>query len=523
MNKEDIKSMAEALKLVNELSKTTLSSYAKKAPTDGEKNRTFGKRLVAIAINHPDRKEGERFDKEADDKYRKVVNRRDGTALAHKKLAKEEVEPLDELSKKTLANYIGAASYDKSMHAHDIGKINQKAADGGTTDRDRKERDYFNKQHGKRSGGIGRAANKLAKEDMEVFDFSANGALNRYFAKLKETVKHGENKYTIHNHKTHNVAASFGVSDDSRDFAVKTAGVGTFYVKNANKNVVAAYKHDGKKATQIDRQPYMKHSDSMKEEVEDLEELSQKKIDAYRQKAFTDQPSTASDDPKRHKKRSKGRTLAFAKATGIGAKVKATESVSEGYKEVEDRWVSTAATVADEIYNLVTTLVTDHDDAQKAGERIEQAYKNGGAPSEADRKICDKKFYDAKYVVRQLEDIRDSLEGKTKTEKVVSDEAVATPKRYYESVNPETRTPVSIRDALGMMETRDRHTDGATPPEPIDDKFSGMDKKFIALHKVHEPDESNIDAAINKNNIEVGASLQRSVNYRHNDHRIGDK
>jgi hypothetical protein len=63
------------------------------------------------------------------------------------------------------------------------------------------------------------------------------------------------------------------------------------------------------------------------EEVE-LDEVSDKKLDAYRQKAFADQPS-GDDGSDKYRKRKFGRDLAFAKQTGR-AKVLATkESVEE--------------------------------------------------------------------------------------------------------------------------------------------------------------------------------------------------
>ena len=85
--------------------------------------------------------------------------------LKNAKTTKEEVEQVDELKKSTLASYIGGASADKSALAHDIGKINQIAADTGTSAKDRAERDALSKKHGLRSLGINRAANKLAKEE----------------------------------------------------------------------------------------------------------------------------------------------------------------------------------------------------------------------------------------------------------------------------------------------------------------------------------------------------------------------
>lgn len=102
------------------------------------------------------------------------------TSADFKKLRKEEVEEIYELSKKTLASYIGSASISKSHAAHDMGRINQIAQTSGTTASDRKERDALNKTHGKRSLGISRAANKLAKEDMDEARGVAAGAVDKH-------------------------------------------------------------------------------------------------------------------------------------------------------------------------------------------------------------------------------------------------------------------------------------------------------------------------------------------------------
>lgn len=63
-----------------------------------------------------------------------------------------------------------------------------------------------------------------------------------------------------------------------------------------------------------------------KESVE-LDEVSDKKLDAYRQKAFADQPS-GDDGSDKYRKRKFGRDLAFAKQTGR-AKVLATKEEAE--------------------------------------------------------------------------------------------------------------------------------------------------------------------------------------------------
>ena len=91
------------------------------------------------------------------------------------KLSNEEVEGLDELSKKTLGSYIGTASQDKSFAAHDVGAINQIAQTTGTTASDREEREKLNKRHAKRSSGIGRAVDKLTKEEVEQTDEELKG------------------------------------------------------------------------------------------------------------------------------------------------------------------------------------------------------------------------------------------------------------------------------------------------------------------------------------------------------------
>lgn len=99
----------------------------------------------------------------------------------------EEVEQLDELKPATLASYIGGASANKSMLAHDIGKINQIAVDTGTSAKDRAERDALSKKHGLRSLGINRAASKLAgiakvntKEETEVSVDLVSKIINKY-------------------------------------------------------------------------------------------------------------------------------------------------------------------------------------------------------------------------------------------------------------------------------------------------------------------------------------------------------
>ena len=124
-----------------------------------------------------------------------MKNRKDAKAstageMSTKKPANEE--HLDEISKEKALNYIGAASYDKSSHASDIGAINQTARTTGTHASQRDERDKLSKKHGNRSLGIQRAAHKLANKHVKVpateevvneLDFKRGGILNRYLSK----------------------------------------------------------------------------------------------------------------------------------------------------------------------------------------------------------------------------------------------------------------------------------------------------------------------------------------------------
>lgn len=106
-----------------------------------------------------------------------------------RQMTKEESEQIDEISKEKALNYVGAASFDKSSHASDIGAINQIARTTGTNDAQRKEREALSKKHGNRSLGIQRAAAKLAgkgvkvpaTEEVEnVNELDHHGILSRY-------------------------------------------------------------------------------------------------------------------------------------------------------------------------------------------------------------------------------------------------------------------------------------------------------------------------------------------------------
>ena len=166
----------EEVEPLDELSPQTLGSYASKATKDASAN-------IKKIAGAKDRYTGRQFQGRAN-------KRETGADLAIDKIrgnynvkvhAKEEVEPLAELSKGTLKNYIkkavGAeAGSNKSLPilAAATGRHSERsqvAVKAGDMDSMRKERDKAGKTFDKswnRRKGVGMAADKLAKEEVEV-------------------------------------------------------------------------------------------------------------------------------------------------------------------------------------------------------------------------------------------------------------------------------------------------------------------------------------------------------------------
>jgi hypothetical protein len=133
----------EEVESLDELSKKTLGSYVKKAAGDA----------VTKAY-----RAGDVRDKDSGKNYMKALGRQIGISTATSKLAKEEVEELDELKKSTLASYIKKATPD--------------AMDQGVKGMDFKNENrpkHFNKAMS-RMTGIKKAADKLAKEEVEIYE-----------------------------------------------------------------------------------------------------------------------------------------------------------------------------------------------------------------------------------------------------------------------------------------------------------------------------------------------------------------
>lgn len=162
---EELSSIKEKLyaalaeKLVGEISNKRLKSYAKAA--SGTSHEKSAPNLASKAgyehgqDDDPGSRAGEKDDEKATKRSKYV-----GKAID--RISKEDEMRTNEISKKRAGDYINSASSDKSYRSHEIGKINHKASTTGTDSDDREERDYHNKKHGNRSGGIGKAVNKLS-------------------------------------------------------------------------------------------------------------------------------------------------------------------------------------------------------------------------------------------------------------------------------------------------------------------------------------------------------------------------
>jgi hypothetical protein len=161
------KAMAkEEVEQIDELSKKTLSSYAKKATSSMR-----GVAASAEVTGSLDR-DDPHYKKYSDRTLKRVA----GVEKAVDRLAKEEVEQIDELSKKTLGNYIKSASHDVAAKG---AATRQFAIDSS---RQSGEQDYnaarksmaksdktFSKSW-KRRDNMAKAVDRLTKEDIQPLD-----------------------------------------------------------------------------------------------------------------------------------------------------------------------------------------------------------------------------------------------------------------------------------------------------------------------------------------------------------------
>ena len=159
-----------------ELSKKTIGDYVKKAHVD-----TAG-RVVGIASN-PQKKgygSNEHYHKE----WKKVKQRTKGIARGVDRLTKEEIEQLDELSRKTLASYAKGSANDMARKA-----VTMYSPSVTKDKRDKAANKFVGRQM-----GVHRATTRLAKEDLDQLDELSRNTLTSYKEKAPKsaaaTIKH---------------------------------------------------------------------------------------------------------------------------------------------------------------------------------------------------------------------------------------------------------------------------------------------------------------------------------------------
>ena len=175
---------------------------------------------------------------------------------------KEQKEAkVDELNKSTLANYVKKASDDRAQNAYDVGKSGK-----------------MNYKGLKRRQGINRAVNKLAKEETldEVLD--RPGALDSYRKKADASGNKARNSAT----RKILTAPKDGKRPDHSD-ELKT-------MKKRNKGQDMADRVANKQFRKSIGLGY----NSKKEEVEQVDEISNKKMGQYVRKATDDAARQAS-------------------------------------------------------------------------------------------------------------------------------------------------------------------------------------------------------------------------------------
>ena len=157
IHKDHMSSVKEEVEQLDELKKATLGSYVKKASKDladrsfdhgDDEHRQYG-------MGDGDHEEDERVEKDE----KKIATRQQGINRAATKLAKEEVEQLDELSPGALKSYIKGAKASKHLEADAVRTAEYKGNHAWASD--------ATQIVNKRKEGIKTAKAKLNAEEVE--------------------------------------------------------------------------------------------------------------------------------------------------------------------------------------------------------------------------------------------------------------------------------------------------------------------------------------------------------------------
>jgi hypothetical protein len=281
----------EDVEQVDEVSKDTLQQYIRRASSDAANHAyTAGKGAHGkMTINK-------------DEYHARADKRLRGISKAAQKLAKEEVEELDELSKGTLASY---AKRSATQLGH---KASQSGYAIGIGQGDSEHAKETNRKKMNRFKGLSKAIDKMAKEEVEVSE-----------EQLNELSPKTLYRYGV---KAHNQVVKTNAGLTKKQGGLKTKGVSMDDFKRKMDNRKSGVELAHKKAQ---AQTGFKAN----EEVEQVDELSKATVKSYynkgreqgmeiqnRMKAFGGDWSKDGSDTKTLKKRQAGHQMALRRRRG---------------------------------------------------------------------------------------------------------------------------------------------------------------------------------------------------------------
>lgn len=254
--KDDVK---EDVEQIDELSTGAIKNYIKKA----KENKKFEADTQATAIRKNDHMM-------ASDSAHAIAKRKEGIKTAKAKLNKEEVEQIDELSKGTLASYAKKATNNARMQ-QSIGKDFEKQADKsrkpGMKAAAQSLADKYKSKSRSREAGVGKAIDRLAKEDISYFELdqmvnevlSTDEPAGKW---IQDFVKSTDPKFAGDS-KEQRIKRALGAyyaaqRNESTDYAFFAEYTEPSVVKGGAKEI----KHDNMKEKQATRDEMETHSDS---------------------------------------------------------------------------------------------------------------------------------------------------------------------------------------------------------------------------------------------------------------------
>ena len=136
-------------------------------------------------------------------------------------MKKEEVEQIDELSKKTLSSYVNKSADSKAANAMMVGNVHGRVPNVSQ----RPDMSPRWKKIDKRSKGIATAVSKLAKEEVEQIDELSKSTMGSYVDKAKKSAVENDSK-RLSTGKTSAETASIRTSATNK-FHKRTQGIST--------------------------------------------------------------------------------------------------------------------------------------------------------------------------------------------------------------------------------------------------------------------------------------------------------